>query len=405
MFKALRKQLDKMEPLFKDGGKLSKLYPVYEMIDTILFTPGYVTKNQTHVRDGIDQKRLMIVVVVSLIPCILFALYNTGLQASLALQSLQNIGPQYWQYQVLKSLNFDFEATSFIAHSIHGLFYFLPVLLVVLATGGFWEVLFAVIRKHDVTEGFLVSAFLIALIVPATVPLWQLVVAVSFGIVIGKEIFGGVGFNFLNPALTTRAFLFFAYPAEISGDKVWVAVDGFTKATPLAVAAQGGTEALESSYSWWDAFIGIIPGSMGETSTLACILGAIFLLTIGIGSWRIMLSVLLGMIITVLGFNLLAPYVSNPMFDVSPLWHLVTGGFAFGLVFMATDPVSAAVTNKGKWIYGFLIGFMIALIRVINPAYAEGVMLAILFMNVFAPIIDYFVVQNNIQRRMKRHVR
>ena len=401
--KPLRKFLDKIAPSFENGGKLSRFYPLYEAADTILFTPGKVTTGSVHIRDGIDQKRMMIFVVFALVPCILFALFNTGYQANLVLSTMSDFSNQQnWRLDVLSLLGIPLQPTLF-ASVIHGALYFVPVLLVILTVGGIWEVLFAIIRRHEVTEGFLVTAFLTALIVPANIPFWQLAIAVTFGIVVGKEVFGGVGFNFLNPALLIRSFLFFAYPAQISGDMVWVAVDGYSKATPLSVAFQGGLEQLTQDYSWWDAFIGLIPGSMGETSALACLLGAGFLLTTGIGSWRTMLSVLIGMVVTILGFNALAPLVENPMFNVPPHWHFVMGGYAFGLVFMATDPVSSAVTNTGKLVYGFLIGVLVSVIRVLNPAYPEGMMLAILFMNVFAPLIDYFVVQKNIKRRKVRY--
>jgi Na+-transporting NADH:ubiquinone oxidoreductase subunit B len=285
---------------------------------------------------------------------------------------------------------------------VHGMLYFFPIYITTLAVGGVWEVLFATVRKHEVNEGFLVSSMLYSLILPPDMPLWQVALGISFGIVLGKEVFGGTGKNFLNPALTGRAFLFFAYPASISGDAVWVAVDGYSGATALSLASAGGLDAIKASFSWFQAFIGFIPGSMGETSTLACMLGAAFLLYTKVASYRIMGGVLLGMI----GMSTLLNIIgsdTNPMFAIPFYWHLVLGGFAFGTVFMATDPVSAAVTDTGRWIYGVVIGVMIVIIRVINPAFPEGVMLAILFSNMFAPLIDYFVVQANIKRRIKRH--
>jgi Na+-transporting NADH:ubiquinone oxidoreductase subunit B len=279
--------------------------------------------------------------------------------------------------------------------------FFLPVYAVTVAVGGFWEVLFATIRKHEINEGFLVTSLLFPLILPPDIPYWQVAIGISFGVVIGKEVFGGVGMNILNPALTARAFLFFAYPAQISGDKVWVALDGFSQATPLAQFADAALKM--PSFSWWDSFIGLIPGSMGETSTLACIIGALILIISGVGSWRIILSVLAGMVLTSLLFNTIGSS-TNPMFAVTPVWHFVMGGFAFGAVYMATDPVSAALTEKGKYIYGLLIGVLVVLVRVLNPAFPEGMMLAILFMNLFSPIIDKIFINANIKRRLARNV-
>jgi Na+-transporting NADH:ubiquinone oxidoreductase subunit B len=293
-----------------------------------------------------------------------------------------------------------FDPANIISNILHGAVYFFPIYIVTLAVGGFWEVLFAVIRKHHIQEGFFVTSLLFPLILPPSIPLWQVAIGISFGVVIGKEVFGGVGMNVLNPALTARAFLFFAYPAQISGDAVWVAVDGFSKATPLAEIAD---PLMNLSVTWKDAFIGIMPGSMGETSALACLIGAFILIISGIASWRIMLSILAGMIGLTLLFNLVGS-ATNPMFAVTPLWHLVLGGFAFGTVFMATDPVSAAVTRQGQYLYGFMIGLLVVLIRVINPAFPEGMMLAILFGNVFAPIFDRIFINANIKRRLLRNV-
>jgi Na+-transporting NADH:ubiquinone oxidoreductase subunit B len=396
--KLLRKFLDKQGRYFHKGGKLERLFPLYEAIDTLFYTPGKVTISGSHVRDALDLKRMMMTVMYALVPAILMALYNTGYQANLALAGDASIST--WQAVVVNWLGVGFNPASIFANIVHGAFYFFPVYILTLAAGGFWEVLFASVRRHEVNEGFFVTSILFPLILPPTIPLWQVALGISFGVVIGKEVFGGVGMNILNPALTARAFLFFAYPAQISGDKVWVAVDGMSKATPLAELADS---TMQLSASVWDAFIGIIPGSMGETSALACILGAILLIATGIGSWRIMLSIVLGMV----GFSLLLNVIgsdSNPMFAVSPIQHFVYGGFAFGTVFMATDPVSAAFTEKGKIYYGLLIGMLIVLIRAINPAFPEGVMLAILFGNVFAPIIDKIFVNQNIKRRLARNV-
>ena len=399
--KALRTFLDGQHHHFVDGGKLEKLYPLYEAIDTFIYTPDSVTTGQTHLRDGIDLKRLMITVAFALMPVIMFSMWNTGYQANMALAKLGLSEAVGWRGQVLSMLGLGVSASSILACFIHGALYFVPVFLVTNIAGGICEGIFASVRKHEINEGFLVTGLLYPLTLPATIPLWQVAVGIIFGVVIGKEIFGGTGKNFLNPALTARAFLYFAYPAQISGDAVWVAVDGYTSATALGVAAQGGIGAVMSQFTFMDAFLGLIPGSMGETSAIAIIIGAGYLIFSGIGSWRIMLSVLVGAV----GFAFLLNTIgsdTNPMFTVPWYWHLVLGGFAFGMVFMATDPVSAAMTHKGQWIYGILIGVMTILIRVVNPAYPEGIMLAILFANVFAPLIDWFVVQGNIKRRQAR---
>ena len=287
---------------------------------------------------------------------------------------------------------------------MHGAAYFLPIYAVTFIVGGFWEVLFASIRKHEVSEGFFVTSVLFALTLPPSIPLWQVALGISFGVVIGKEVFGGTGKNFLNPALTGRAFLYFAYPAQISGDAVWTAVDGFTSATPLGMAAAGGVEFIVAGgLTWWDAFLGNIQGSIGETSTLAIFIGGAVLLLTKIASWRIVSGVLLGMIGMSLALNAVGS-ATNAMFAMPWYWHLVVGGFAFGMIFMATDPVSSSMTNTGKWIFGTLIGVMAVLIRVVNPAFPEGMMLAILFANLCAPLIDHFVVAANIKRRAARHV-
>lgn len=397
--KLLRDQLDKLHPLFAHGGKLERLYPLYEAADTFLYTPGEVTQTGSHVRDGIDLKRIMSLVVVALLPCVAMALYNTGLQANLALQKLGLAETTGWRAQVMSFLGMGYNPQSTLDCVLHGALYFLPVYIVCMSVGGLWEVLFSVVRRHEINEGFLVTGLLFPLTLPPTIPLWQVAIGISFGVVFGKEVFGGTGKNFLNPALTARAFLFFAYPAEISGDAVWTAVDGFTGATPLGVLAAGGVEALD--ITWQQAFLGLIPGSMGETSVVACLIGALILIATGIGSWQIMLGMLIGgAALSGLLYQLDA--TTNAMFTVGPEWHLVVGSFAFGMVFMATDPVSAAMTVKGKWIYGFLVGIMAILIRSLNPAFPEGVMLSILFGNTFAPLIDFYVVKANIKRREAR---
>jgi Na+-transporting NADH:ubiquinone oxidoreductase subunit B len=400
----LRKFLDRIEPMFSRGGRLEKFGALYELVDTFLYTPRDVTRSAPHVRDAIDLKRVMTYVVIAVLPCALIGMYNVGLQANLAMAEMGLVSAEGWRGAVLAAMGVGYDAGSVAACFIHGFLYFLPVYIVTLAVGGLWEVLFAIVRNHEVNEGFLVTSMLYTLILPPTIPLWQVALGISFAVVIGKEIFGGTGKNFLNPALTGRAFLYFAYPAQNSGNDVWVAVDGFTGATPLALAPQGGLEAIEAAgYTLNDVWMGFLPGTIGAESTIACLIGAVFLLYTRVASWRIMFGVLLGLVATVLTFNLFAGPDSNPYLHLPWYWHAVTGGFAFGLVFMATDPVSAAMTSKGKLIYGALIGVLTALIRVINPAFPEGIMLAILLGNVFAPLIDYFVVQANVRRRMRRY--
>nr|WP_153216851.1 NADH:ubiquinone reductase (Na(+)-transporting) subunit B [Tritonibacter litoralis] len=397
----MRNFFDKIEPHFEKGGKWEKYFPMYEMVESFLYTPKTVTTVAPHARSYVDMKRIMTYVVIATIPCILMALYNTGYQANLAIAEFGSSG---WRASIIEGLGIGFNAANPVANMLHGLMYFLPIYITTLVAGGVFEVIFATVRKHEVNEGFLVSSMLYALIMPATTPLWQVALGIIFGVVIGKEVFGGTGKNFLNPALTGRAFLYFAYPAQMSGDSVWVPVDGFTGATALAVSASNGVQHLAAmGMTWWDAFLGFIPGSMGETSTVAAFLGLLFLLATKIANYRMVLGCLGGMI----GFSLLLNWVgsdSNPMFAMPWYWHLVLGGYAFGLVFMVTEPVSGAHTNLGRYIYGALIGFMVVMIRVINPAFPEGMMLAILFGNVFAPLIDYFVVQANIKRRARRNV-
>ena len=419
----LRTVLDKLEPLFKPGAPLEKLYPLYEANDTFLYTPGEVAHGSTHVRDAIDLKRMMSMVIVALLPCIFMAMYNTGFQAQKIFANGQAVPSSdtffdaiwsgTWRFDLMNAigLNYTSDPGTFLSPLtmfrcvFHGALYFIPVYAVCMIVGGHCELIFSIIRKHEINEGFLVTGILFPLTLPATIPLWQVAVGIAFGVVVGKEIFGGTGKNFLNPALTARAFLYFAYPTKISGDAVWTAVDGFTGPTILgAVAAPEATSVAASAanldQTWWDFFIGNIHGSMGETSTLACLIGAVILIAAGIGSWRIMSGVLVGM--TAFSFFLNAVGTSA-VYDITPWWHLVIGGFAFGTVFMATDPVSASMTQTGRYIYGFLIGVMTVLVRSMNPAFPEGIMLAILFCNVFAPLIDWFVVQANIKRRAARY--
>ncbi|MCM2971090.1 MULTISPECIES: NADH:ubiquinone reductase (Na(+)-transporting) subunit B [Larsenimonas] len=398
----IRQILDKVEPHFHHGGKYEKFYALYEAVDTIFYSPPSVTKATAHVRDGIDLKRIMITVWMCTFPAMFFGMYNAGLQANTALLTDGVSALSGWRDAVTMALAGGHDPDSIWANFVLGATYFIPIYFITFAVGGFWEVLFAIKRGHEVNEGFFVTSVLFALTLPATTPLWQVALGITFGVVIGKEVFGGTGKNFLNPALTGRAFLYFAYPAQMSGDSVWVpGVDGYSGATALSTAAQGGVSDLMNQMSWTDAFFGLIQGSMGETSTLAILIGMAVLLWTRVASWRIILGVFLGMVATASLFNAIGSE-SNPLFALPWYWHLVIGGFAFGMVFMATDPVSASMTNKGKLAFGALIGVMTVLIRVVNPAFPEGVMLAILFANLFAPLMDHFVVQANIKRRQKR---
>ena len=401
----LRNYLDKIEHHFEKGGRYEKWYPLYEALDTFMYKPSSVTKTTAHVRDGIDLKRMMITVWLCTFPAMFFGMWNVGYQANsiLAVSPDAMAAQDGWRVALISMLA-GFDPGSIWDNIIHGATWFVPIYAVTFIVGGAWEVLFASVRRHEVNEGFFVTSVLFALILPPSIPLWQVAIGISFGVVIGKEIFGGTGKNFLNPALTGRAFLFFAYPAQISGDAVWTAVDGFSGATALSVAGAGGIDAvINDGLSWMQAFIGTMHGSIGETSTLAIFIGGAVLLMTKIASWRIVAGVMLGMIGLSLLFNTIGSE-TNPMFSVPWYWHMVTGGFAFGLIFMATDPVSASMTNTGKWIFGALIGIMVVLIRVVNPAFPEGMMLAILFANLCAPLIDHFVTQANIKRRQARNV-
>lgn len=399
--KLLRTMLDRLEPHFLEGGRLHRYHPLFEAADSFLYTPATTTQGGLHVRDALDQKRMMMVVVIALLPCIAFALFNTGYQAHLAVEQ----GGQLldtWQTRFYLSLGLPVSSASLAGCMVHGALYFLPVLVVSYAVGGLFEVLFALVRGHEINEGFLVTGALIPLILPPGIPYWQVAMGTAFGVVIGKEIFGGTGMNFLNPALVARAFLFFAYPAQISGN-VWVAAttaDGTSGATWLASLAEGAGHL--PGLTWWDAFVGRIPGSMGETSTLAVLFGAGLLLLTRVGAWQTMLGVLVGTAVMATGLNAIGSD-TNPMMAVPFHWHVVLGGWAFGTVFMATDPVSSAFTSTGKLVYGALIGLLCVLIRVINPAYPEGMMLAILFMNMFAPLIDHAVLAANRKRREARY--
>ena len=399
---SMRRWLDRIHPQFAKGGPYEKYYALYEMVDTFLYTPPDVTRTSPHVRDAIDLKRVMSYCVLATLPCILFGMWNTGYQANLAMADLGVANAPGWRGAFLSLFGVDYDAGSLYDNVLHGFAYFLPIYVVTLIAGGFWEVVFAGVRNHEVNEGFLVTSMLYTLILPPTTPLWQVALGISFGIVIGKEVFGGTGKNFINPALTGRAFLFFAYPAQLSGDSVWTPVDGFSGATALSLGNQGGLEAIGAAgITWFDAFFGSIQGSLGSTSTLACLLGAAFLIYTRVASWRIIVGVFVGMVGTSLLLNLIGSD-TNPLFAMPWHWHFVLGGFAFGMVFMATDPVSAAHTDAGRWMFGILIGFMTVIIRVVNPAYPEGIMLAILFANLIAPLLDYGVVQVNVRRRLRR---
>lgn len=374
--KALRKQIDKIKPHFEKGGKFEKLHSTFDAFETFLFVPDKVTSAGAHIRDSLDMKRTMSVVVFAMIPTLLFGMWNVGYQHFTSIGQETGIWEAFW---------FGFKIV-------------FPIVVVSYVVGLGIEFIFAQIRGHDVNEGFLVTGMLIPLVVPPDIPLWMVAVATAFAVIIGKEVFGGTGMNILNPALTARAFLFFAYPAEMSGDKVWIAekADAYSGATPLADAAAGNAEQLPSVA---EMFFGAIPGSIGETSTFLILIGALFLIYTGIGSARIIISVFVGGYLMALLFNL---WGANEFMSVPAYQQLMLGGFAFGAVYMATDPVTASQTNKGKIIYGFLIGVFSILIRVFNPAYPEGVMLAILFMNIFAPLIDHYVIQANIKKRLKR---
>jgi len=390
MLGLLKKVLDKYRENFEEGGKLERLYPIYEATDTILFSTNEVTEAGPHIRDSIDTKRVMILVVISLLPLYFFGATNIGFQNSIAIGLERSNWENFW----------------------FGFSKILPIIIVTFTAGAFWELLFAVVRKHPLSEGFLVTCALIPLTMPAGIPLWQIVVATTFGIVIGKEIFGGVGMNIFNPALMARVFIFFTYPTKISGDKVWVlGPDGYSGATALSIpAAELNQDAFtllnnfgQFDYSWWNMFWGWIPGSIGETNKFLIIIGALFLAYIKIVNWRVMFGAVLGLVGTALLTNLVAPFSSNSMFTIPPHYHLVMGSFLFGTAFMATEPVTGCHTNQGRWIYGILFGSLTVIIRSINPAYPEGVMLSILFVNAFAALIDWFVIQANIKRRQARY--
>ncbi|MDD3764340.1 MAG: NADH:ubiquinone reductase (Na(+)-transporting) subunit B [Nevskiales bacterium] len=399
---AIRTFLDRVEPLFKKGGRFEKFYPLFEAVDTIAYSPGDVTRGAPHVRDGIDLKRVMIYVWLATFPAIAVGCWAVGYQANTALAALGQTHVDGWRWGVLHLFGVGADPNSIWDCFWHGFWYWLPVYAVTFVVGGFWEVLFATIRRHEINEGFFVTSILFSLILPPTVPLWQVALGISFGTVIGKEIFGGTGKNFLNPALVGRAFLYFAYPAQQTGDTIWTAVDGFTSATTLGIAKLGGLDAVkDSGITWMQTFLGVEQGCIGEVSALAIFVGGAFLLLTGVANYRIVFGMFAGMVVTALLFNMIGSD-SNPMFSFPWYWHLTVGGFAFGMMFMATDPVSAAHTDTGRWVFGALCGFLVVLVRTVNPAFPESVMLAILLGNIFAPLIDYAVIKSNIARRQRR---
>ena len=390
MLKFLQNILDKSKHHFEKGGKFESLYPVFEATDTILFSTNEVTESGPHIRDSIDTKRIMILVVISLIPLYIFGAANVGYQNAVAFELERSTWQNFWI----------------------GFGKIIPIIAVTFASGAFWELLFAIVRKHPVSEGFLVTCALIPLTMPPGIPLWQIAIATSFGIVIGKEIFGGVGMNIFNPALMARVFIFFTYPTKISGDKVWIAgPDGYSGATALAVpASEQGQNAVsllqnvgQFDFSWWNLFWGWVPGSIGETSKILILLSAFFLMYVKIINFRVIFGAVIGLVATAILTNLFSPLSTNTMFSIPPHFHLVMGSFLFGTIFMATEPVTGCHTNQGRWIYGIIFGSLTVIIRSINPAYPEGVMLSILFVNAFAALIDWFVIQSNIKRRAARH--
>ncbi|MBE1287125.1 NADH:ubiquinone reductase (Na(+)-transporting) subunit B [Alteromonas sp. LMIT006] len=399
----LKAYLEKIEPDFEPGGKHEKWYALYEAVATIFYTPGKVNKSSTHVRDSIDLKRIMIMVWMATFPAMFYGMYNIGNQANIAILAGATL-PDAWQAALFTALGGQLGVADASALTLffYGACWWLPIYAVTFAVGGFWEVLFASVRKHEVNEGFFVTSVLFALTLPATVPLWQVALGITFGVVIAKEVFGGTGRNFLNPALSGRAFLYFAYPAQMSGDSIWVAADGYSGATWLSQAASG-TMDFSDMAAWTQAFLGNIQGSAGEVSTLAIMLGGLFIIYLRIASWRIVAGVLFGVIFLSTILNMVAPADNPSHYLAMPwYWHMVIGGMAFGMFFMATDPVSASFTDTGKWAYGFFIGMMTVIVRVLNPAFPEGIMLAILFANLWAPLFDYFVAQSNIKRRVAR---
>ena len=402
----LRSINESIKPKFMHGGAQAKWFPIYDAVENFIFSSTNKTTNPIHVRDSIDIQRIMVIVWLAAFPAMFFGMYNIGNQTLDYLTLVGSANTNDWHHVLINLVGYSND--SFITKMWIGAVYFVPIYAVTFAVGILWEILFAVVRKHEINEGLFVSSILFALSCPPDLPLWQAAMGITFGIVIGKEVFGGTGKNFLNPALTGRAFLYFAYPSQLSGDKVWIAglsdtgitPEGFSGATPLGYAAEDGLQGLSDNFSWFDALIGNIPGSVGETSVIAIGIAAVILLATGVASYRIILGTFIGMIVMSSILNIVGSD-TNPMFQVPWYWHFVIGSFAFGLVFMATEPVSGSGTNAGRWIYGALIGVTVVLIRVINPAFPEGMMLAILFANLFAPVIDHMVVSNNIAKRKR----
>ena len=398
----LRNLFDKSKPLFEGKGRFARFFPLFDVFENLFYSSERRTSGLTHVRDGSDIQRVMVVVWLATFPTMFFGMYNIGYQALAALEAINLAGAEHvkdWHWPLVQLFS-GLDPSSILDCIAYGAIYFIPIYLVTFFVGIAWEMIFAVVRQHEISEGAFVTTVLFALSCPPDAPLWQVALGISVGLVIGKEIFGGTGKNFLNPALTGRAFLYFAYPASWSGDMSWVAVDGYTAATMLGISAQDGYANMPDAFTWSNAFFGLVPGSIGETSTVAILIGLAILLFTKIASYRIVGGVILGTIVTSYLFNLIGSD-TNPMFQMPFWWHMVMGGYAFGLVFMATEPVSGSHTNTGRWIYGFVIGFMVIMIRVLNPAYPEGMMLAILFGNLLSPLIDHFVVSRNISYRVK----
>jgi Na+-transporting NADH:ubiquinone oxidoreductase subunit B len=404
---ALRALLDREVRWVGAGKRRSWLRPLVRAQDTLLFLPTAVALHTAHARDAINLQRIAAVFILALLPCALWGVYNAGLQANLALDPVKLSELAGWRHDVIRVLGVGYSPASVTANVVHGALYYLPLYLVVFVVGRAWEWLFAAMRGRDMDEGFWITAFIFPLILPPAIPLWQAALAISWGVVIAKQVFGGTGMNILNTALVGRAFLFYAYPDDIVTDNVWTAVpaeaavDGYTSATVLHKLRHLDAPFADQGYSWWNAFIGLEPGSIGETSVLMCLIGAAILIWTRVASWRIMAGVVLG---TVAAAELLNAVGSstNPGFAIPFWWHMVLGSWAFGAVFLAADPVASAFTERGRWIYGFLIGALIVLVRVLNPIYAEAVMLSILFMNVFAPLIDYAVIRGHVRRRRRR---
>ena len=398
----LRNLFDKSKPLFEGKGRFARFFPLFDVFENLFYSSERKTSGLTHVRDGSDIQRVMVVVWLATFPTMFFGMYNIGYQALSALEAINLAGAEHakdWHWPLVQLFS-GLDPNSILDCIAYGAIYFIPIYLVTFFVGIAWEMIFAVVRQHEISEGAFVTTVLFALSCPPDAPLWQVALGISVGLVIGKEIFGGTGKNFLNPALTGRAFLYFAYPASWSGDMSWVAVDGYTAATMLGISAQDGYANMPDTFTWSNAFFGLVPGSIGETSTVAILMGLAILLITKIASYRIVGGIILGTIATTYLFNLIGSD-TNPMFQMPFWWHMVMGGYAFGLVFMATEPVSGSHTNAGRWIYGFVIGFMVIMIRVLNPAYPEGMMLAILFGNLLSPLIDHFVVSRNISHRSR----